>query len=233
MTELDLRNRSAALAAVLQRWSRGQALTQLTLLFGCAWLHAAWPIAPGALASFAVLSWLARGNHTPSGRFGWANAVTTIRLVLLLTLTIRASALSPLAALAVVCGVLGLDLVDGWLARACGDASSFGAHFDMESDAQLVLVLTLRLWLVEGIGAWVLFAGLLRYLYVLGLWLWPESPREAPRSVFARYAFALLMVGLCGGLVLPRRFATTSAWCGTVIVSWSFARSSYFSWRAS
>jgi phosphatidylglycerophosphate synthase len=202
-------------------------------LLGCAWLHAAWPVALCALPSFACLVWLGRGCFTPSGRFGLANGLTTLRLLLLLALTAAPSALPALRALAIVSVVMLLDLLDGWSARALGDASAFGAHFDMETDALLVLVLTLRLWLGEGFGPWVLLSGLLRYSYVLWLWLWPGTGREAPRSLFGRLAFLSLMLGLCSGLVLPGVWGASGVCLGTLVVSVSFARSGYFSRLAS
>jgi phosphatidylglycerophosphate synthase len=216
-------------AAALGAWSRGQALAMGAGLLACAWLHAAWPIALFALPSFARLVWLGRGSFTPSGRFGPANGVTALRLLLLLVLALPPSTLPALLALVIVSAVLLLDVLDGWLARAKGDASAFGAHFDMETDALLVLVLTLRLWLGEGFGPWVLFSGLLRYLYVLWLWLWPGTGREAPRSRFGRLAFVLLMLGLCTGLVLPGVWGASGVCLGTLAVSGSFARSGYFS----
>src|SRR5450432_2823529 len=219
--------------APLSAWSRGQALVMAAALLGCAGLHAAWPIALFALPSFACLAWLGRHSFTPTGRFGVANCVTALRLLLLLALTLPASALPPLRALSIVSAVLLLDLLDGWCARHFGDASEFGAHFDMETDALLVLLLTLRLWLAEGFGDWVLWAGLLRYLYVLGLWLWPGTGREAPRSLFGRLAFLLLMLGLCCGLALPGAWGASGVVLGTLIVTVSFARSGYFSRLAS
>jgi len=224
-TEIPAQN----LAFRLARWSRAQAVAQLCAFLACAGLRAEWPLLPCALCSFGALLVLGRGAHTPSGRFGWANAVTLLRLGMLLLLTVTAQGLAGHWVLAIVCGVLGLDLLDGYLARARGDASPFGAHFDMETDAQLVLVVTLHLWLGRGSSSWVLFGGLLRYSYVIWLWVWPGSGREAPRSRFGRYAFALLMIGLCGGLVLPEPLSTASVLCGTLAVSWSFGRSCYFS----
>ncbi|HEX3853933.1 MAG TPA: CDP-alcohol phosphatidyltransferase family protein, partial [Polyangiaceae bacterium] len=202
-------------------------------LVGCAWLHAAWPVALFALPSFAGLLWLGRGSFTPSGRFGVANGVTALRLLLVLVLAVPPGRLPAPRALAIVSAVMLLDLLDGWCARRSGDASEFGAHFDMESDALLVLLLTLRLWLAEGFGPWVLWAGLLRYLYVVWLWLWPGTGREAPRSLFGRLAFALLMLGLCCGLVLPGIWGAGGVLFGTLAVTWSFARSGYFSRAAS
>jgi phosphatidylglycerophosphate synthase len=198
-------------------------------LLGCNGLHAAWPIALCALPSFACLLWLGRGFFTPSGRFGLANGLTALRLCLLLVLVAPPGSLPPLSALAIVSVALLLDGLDGWLARQRDDASAFGAHFDMETDALLVLVLAVRLWLGEGSGPWVLWSGVLRYLYVLWLWLWPGTGREAPRSLFGRLAFLLLMLGLCCGLVLPGIWGASGVVLGTLLVSGSFARSAYFS----
>lgn len=219
-------------AALLSAWSRGQALTMGAALIGCAWLHAAWPVAPGALASFACLVWLSRGCFTPSGRFGLANAVTALRLLLILAIAVLPGVQPAWRALSLVSAIMLLDVLDGWIARAVGDASAFGAHFDMETDALLVLVLTLRLWLGSGFGPWVLCSGLLRYLYVSWLWLSPGAEREgreAPRSRFGRFAFVLLVLGLCSGLVLPGVWGTGGVCLGTLVVSGSFARSAYFS----
>jgi phosphatidylglycerophosphate synthase len=198
-------------------------------LVGCAIRRAAWPVALGALPAFLCLLALGRRAFTPSGRFGFANAVTTLRLALVLALALLPGTCAASRVIALLSVVLVLDLVDGWLARRCGDASAFGAHFDMETDALLVLVVTLRLWLVHGFGVWVLFSGLLRYLHVLGPWLRPGTSREAPRSRFGRYAFVSLMLGLCAGLALPGAIGTSGVCLGTLAVTWSFARSCYFS----
>jgi phosphatidylglycerophosphate synthase len=219
-------------AQVLACWSRGQAIVQLGALVACAHASLAWPVLPCSLISFGALLWLSRAAYTPSGRFGWANGVTLLRLGALLTLTLPLQVGSETWVLAVACSVLGLDLLDGSLARARGDASAFGAHFDMECDAQLVLVLTLYLWLGRGMGGWVLCAGTLRYLYVIWLWVWPGPGHEAPRSLFARSAFALLMIGLCGGLALRPPWSSASVLCGTLVVVGSFARSCYYSLRS-
>lgn len=217
---------------LLTRWSRGNALALGAALLAAAARHAPWPVAFAAVLCFAALLWLGRGAYGPRGRFGWANGVTAARVLLLLTLAAPSAWLTAHAAAAIVLGVLALDLLDGWLARRCGDASRFGAHFDMESDALLVLVVTLRLWLGSGFAAWVLIPGMLRYAYVLAIWCWPEA-REAPRSRLGRYAFALLMLGLLAGLVLPEPEATLGVLAGSLVVSASFARSAYFSRVAS
>ncbi|MEI9938901.1 MAG: CDP-alcohol phosphatidyltransferase family protein [Pseudomonadota bacterium] len=220
-------------AMPLAAWSRAQALAMTATLGTCAWQGQAWPVAVSALITFTALLWLGRHAYTPSGRFGSANTVTGVRLIVLLTLTLPPRLLPAWCALTIALSVLGLDLLDGWLARRASDTSAFGAHFDMETDALLVLVVTLRLWLGQGYEPWVLVAGYLRYAYVLGLWGWSGSGREAPRSRFGRWAFGLLMLGLCSGLVLSGLAGRISVALGTLAVSVSFARSYYFSRHAS
>lgn len=210
--------------ATLVTWSRVHAVgCALSLLF-CARQTRIWPLGVWAALSFGLLMWLGRAIWTPSGRFGLANGVTALRLALVLVLTLPRGFEAQRSLRLVIC-VLVLDLADGWLARKRGDASRFGAHFDMEADALLVLVVTSTLWLGRGFGPWVLLAGLLRYLYVVAVWVRPGTASEAPRSRGGRYAFALLMLGLCGGLALPSAWGAISVLIGTAIVSFSFARS--------
>ena len=59
-----------------------------------------------------------------------------------------------------------LDGVDGWLARRSTLASAFGARFDMETDALLIMVLSALAWRWDRAGAWVLACGLMRYAFV-------------------------------------------------------------------
>jgi phosphatidylglycerophosphate synthase len=109
------------------------------------------------------------GNH-PFSSFGAANQVTVVRgaLVALLAGLIGEAADVVLAALAttMATGVAVLDGVDGWLARRTRLASAFGARFDMETDALLILVLSVLTWQFGKAGLWVLGSGLLRYAFI-------------------------------------------------------------------
>ena len=78
---------------------------------------------------------------------------------------------------------LSLDAVDGWLARRLGLASRFGARFDLEIDALLLLILALLVWQADRVGAWVLVIGLLRYAFVAaGLARGPGCATPLPPS---------------------------------------------------
>lgn len=155
--------------------------------------NADWPgqhVLAGWLA-YAVLGAavaLTAGVRLGSAPFGLANQVTLLRagLVCLVGSTLLASGQAPsvswsLAGL--IAAALALDGLDGWLARRLRLMSSFGARFDVEVDALLLVILALLVWQADRVGVWVLAIGLLRYGFVLaGLLLpWLRAPLPPSR----------------------------------------------------
>src|SRR4029453_12797343 len=67
----------------------------------------------------------------------------------------RPAPVDVLVAITVV--ALLLDALDGRVARRAGTASEFGARFDMEVDAFLILVLSV--YVAQSMGTWVLAIG--------------------------------------------------------------------------
>lgn len=117
------------------------------------------------------------GAHHPFARFGPANYVTMLRAAMV---SLAATLLLEPASNEVAWFVVGataclaaLDGLDGWLARRTGLASDFGARFDVEVDALLILVLSLFVWRHDKAGVWVLACGLMRYGFVAAGWLLP------------------------------------------------------------
>lgn len=132
------------------------------------------------------------GAHAPHRRFGAANAVTAARAAavamllgvwgeaVLLEATPGPTMRWVLAAVAAV--ALAADGLDGWLARRARLASPFGARFDMETDALLVLALALLVLAVRQAGAFVLLSGALRYLFVAAGRVVPALAAPLPPS---------------------------------------------------
>ena len=96
--------------------------------------------------------------HHPFPRFGAANLVTTSRLMLVALVAgfaledrVARSRDRVIVALAMLC--TALDGVDGWLARRTRLSSALGARFDMETDALLILLLSLLVWRYDKAGA--------------------------------------------------------------------------------
>jgi phosphatidylglycerophosphate synthase len=107
--------------------------------------------------------------------------------------------------------VTALDGVDGWLARRTRMASDFGARFDMETDALLVMALSVLAWQYGKAAGWVLLCGLLRYLFVAGGWLWPWLRRPLPPSSRRQAICVVQVVGLSLTIVVPTPLGTVLA----------------------
>ena len=160
--------------------------------------------------------------------FGAANAVTLVRAALLLLL-VALLGVAPTRALAWVLVGLGaaavaLDGVDGALARGRDEASEFGARFDMETDALLILVLAALVWQHGKAGAWILAAGLLRYLFVAASWALPWLGAALPPSRRRQAVCVVQIVSLLGALapVVAPPWSAALALAGLAALVWSF-----------
>ena len=174
--------------------------------------RAALPLGEGypvkAAGVFAAIMGLSIGflqQHHPFARFGAANQITTLRAILVALVAglvgePRLPAVAAAAAAASVAVTL-LDGVDGWLARRHDIASRFGARFDMEIDALLILALSVLAWRHDKAGAWVIASGVLRYAFVaagaMAPWLrgaLPPSRRRQTICVIQIAALTLVML---------------------------------------
>lgn len=169
----------------------------------------------------------------PDGRaaFGWPNRVTLLRAALAAVLAgplVVPSSLGPQGwALASIAGVaLVLDGVDGWLARRMDRASRFGARFDMEIDALLLLVLSAAAWLAGKAGAWVLAIGLMRYGFVAAGWLWPKMTAELRPSEWRKTVCVIQGIVLAVALVpaVPSAVSAPALAVALMLLALSFAR---------
>jgi phosphatidylglycerophosphate synthase len=184
----------------------------------------AWRTALFGVAGGALVLWLA-ARHLRAPTFGAANTVTLVRgaltIVLLALLGIRAVEwwLVGLATLAAA-----LDGVDGALARRRGEASAFGARFDMEVDALLILVLAALVWQHDKAGVWILLAGLLRYLFVAASYLKPWLGAALPPSRRRQTVCVVQIVSLIGALVpiVTQPASAALALAGLIVLIWSF-----------
>lgn len=96
--------------------------------------------------------------------------------------------------------VLLLDGLDGAVARRSGTTSAFGARFDMELDAALILALSVLAWQPGPAGPWVLLIGAMRYLFVLAgrrlPWLRAELPPSRRRQAVCVLQTPALLIAL-------------------------------------
>jgi phosphatidylglycerophosphate synthase len=162
-----------------------------------------------AAALFAVIMTLSIGRlrqHHPFARFGGANQITTLRAMLVVLVAgLIGEPRDPAVATAAVIASLAvtmLDGVDGWIARQQRIASRFGARFDLEIDALLILALSLLAWRYGKAGGWVIASGLLRYVFVAAGAILPWL-RAALRPSRRRQTICVVQIAALTLVMLP------------------------------
>jgi len=165
----------------------------------------------------------------PGASIGPANLVTAFRAVLVAGVA-SAGLVPPTPRVAWAVVVVGtaaalLDLVDGRVARRTGSATAFGARFDMEVDAALVLILSWLAWRGGVTGPRILASGLMRYAFLAAAaplpWLARPLPPSRRRQTVCVLQIVALLVAL--GPVVPGPLAVAVAAVGLALLAWSFA----------
>lgn len=196
------------------------------------------------VALYAGLGTLLLGKLPPSHAgpgLGPGNRLTLARATLAL----------PLAAPALLPGVLTgqgywwivglsatalvMDALDGPLARRTGSDGSFGARFDMELDAFLLVALSVLLWRSGKVGSWVLLIGGLRYFFVLGGLLWPPLRAALPPSRRRKIVCAVQGIALvtCLAPIIQSAPATALTASALLLLVYSFAVDTWWLARSS
>src|SRR5262245_24068386 len=166
------------------------------------------------------------------------NQVTAIRAAIV-ALVAALLVIPPQAAIAWIAVVASsiaaiLDGVDGWLARRTGMITAFGARFDMEVDALLILVLAILAWRWAKAGPWVLMSGLLRYPFVAAgrAWPWMRGPLAPTRR--ARLICVVQIVALIVAIapIIPVPFSAATAAGGLLLLAYSFLVDTVRLWQS-
>ncbi|MEQ1580748.1 MAG: CDP-alcohol phosphatidyltransferase family protein [Steroidobacteraceae bacterium] len=146
-----------------------------------------------------------RRDH-PFATFGPANGITMARGVLTAVIAGFLGARVDASAALVIVGIglvsLILDGFDGRFARRSGLASPFGARYDMETDAFLILVFSLLAWQLDKAGPWVVLSGLLRYLFIAAGWVLPWM-RGALLPSRRRQTVCVIQIAVMLAVLLP------------------------------
>lgn len=161
-------------------------------------------------------------------RLSPADWVTAVRAALgcaLAALVVQTftDAAPPAALVPVAVVTLLLDAVDGPVARRTGTVSAFGAAFDMEVDAFVVLVLSIAA--AGSVGPWVLVIGAARYLLLLATRVWVWLRRPVPVRHWAKAVAAVQGVALTVAIaqVLPARVVVLVLLGAVALLAESFA----------
>jgi phosphatidylglycerophosphate synthase len=204
-------------------------LAQLVVLVALAWTvglgASGWAVGLACAALTAGALTVAMPVHGLD-RFGPADRVTLTRAVLVggVAALVAAAPPVPVAVLVGLAAVaLVLDRVDGEVARRTGSVSRFGAAFDMEVDAFLVLVLSV--YVAGTAGAWVLLIGLARYALWVAARFAPWLREPVPTRPWAKVVAAVQGVVLTGVAadVLPTPVEVAALVVALALLTESFA----------
>jgi phosphatidylglycerophosphate synthase len=194
--------------------------------------------AAGVFAAWMAIAFGYIGSYHPHAQFGPANHVTMIRVMIMaLIASLIGEPVSGegAAAASVATAVMTvLDGVDGWLARRSRLTSAFGARFDMETDAALVMAMSVLIWQYGKAGIWALLGGLLRYLFVLAGWWLPWMTRPLTPTRRARIITVAHFVGLSVALApfVSARLSQIVLGSTTAALVWSFSVDVRRLWRS-
>lgn len=197
--------------------------------------HAGWAAGIGYAVGLCVL--LTRAMHTAGlVAFGPADLVTLTRAALAggvtaLTAASFAGGIRVPVLVAITVVALVLDAVDGKVARRTGTATAFGARFDMEVDAFLILVLSC--YVAPAAGWWVAAIGAMRYVWVVATWVLPWLRGQ----LFPRYwrkvvaAIQGIVLVTAAADVLARPVALVALAGALALLTESFGRDVVYLWR--
>lgn len=181
--------------------------------------------------AFAALSmgWVYRYAPAAPRGVGLANLVTAARLFAMALAVVLAPEDGLLVG-SVAALVYVFDGVDGWVARARGEVSGFGAQFDMETDSHLVMLICVHLVTRASFGPWVLAIGAMRYGFVLARWLRSSQPAQIVReptrerrSNLGRIIYSFVVLALAFACVADvRSFAEPVLATALAALTWSF-----------
>lgn len=160
--------------------------------------------------------------YHPHPRLGTANRITLVRAGIACLIAARAIDPDPLGSperwllAAIALAALLLDGADGWAARRQNLSSTFGARFDMEVDAFVILVLATMVAKAAAVPYWVLAIGSMRYLYLAAGWVWPMLQRPVPAHLFADRRRKTVAVVQSVALIIALVPATLPTWATSV-----------------
>ena len=174
-----------------------------------------WGLLLGAILPFTAIAVIVAGKieqYHPHEHFGAANVVTLTRAVincLLIGLLVEYRTLfaswgdwADWLFLAAALVSLGLDGIDGLLARCQNLASRFGARFDVEIDALLLSLLAIAAYALGKVGLWVVLIGATYYIFMGARQLLPWLRRDLPHSM-RRKAVCVMQGFVLIALVTP------------------------------
>lgn len=187
----------------------------------------------GLACGFVMSAAVARGG---ADALGPADLVTVSRAALACAVAALVAdsffeqpAVPTLVALTVA--ALALDAVDGWVARRTRTATMFGARFDGEVDAFLILVLSV--YVAAAVDGWVLAIGVARYAFAVAGWGLPWLRGQLPPRYWRKVVAATqgIVLALAAASVAPPWLTYAALAVALALLTESFGRDVLWLWR--
>ena len=127
---------------------------------------------------------------------------------------------------------LALDAVDGQVARRTGTATPLGGRIDGETDAFLILVLSI--YVSQGYGSWVLAIGAARYALLLAGWLIPWLAAPLPPRYWGKVVAAIqgIVLTVAASGLLDRLVGMIAVAAALLLLAESFGHNVIWLYRA-
>jgi len=182
-------------------WNKIHAVLLLIAATGSLYTKGTFLLAAISIVSFCYFIFNNRDTLKSMKPFGgYANWLTGFRLVMISFLMITWSILPHVLLVTLLVIFAILDGLDGKLARKYKQETIFGEYFDMELDALFVLFACMILYLKGYEGVWILFPGILRYIFVVYVWIFSAVPKKDKKqrfaSIIAGMFFTTLLISL-------------------------------------
>jgi len=184
-----------------------------------------------SLLSFALLwffNYSSLKTYTPFA--GYANWITLLRLLIVVWMGLQFSVLPDITIFTAAIIVVLFDGVDGFIARKTDQTSTFGAYFDMETDAFYVCLMSVILHKTGYVGAWILPVGFLRYLYGAVLFILRWHQRDTIHTRVGQIIAGLFFIVLPSVIILPESFYRPLLIGASILLTGSFALSFVSIW---
>ena len=126
---------------------------------------------------------------------------------------------------------LVLDAVDGQVARRTGTVTELGARIDAETDAFLILLLSI--FVSQDYGGWVLAIGAARYALLLAGWLIPWLAAPLPPRYWGKVVAAVtgIVLTVAASGLLDRRVGMIAVAAALLLLAESFGRNVIWLYR--
>src|SRR5580693_1624054 len=165
-----------------------------------------------------------------------ADWVTLTRLVLIagVAALVASSFTGPVPVTALVTlatAALVLDAVDGQVARRTGTATTLGGRLDGETDAFLILLLSI--YVSQDYGPWVLAIGAARYALLIAGWLIPWLAAPLPPRYWGKVVAAVtgIVLTVAASGLLPRTAGMIAVAAALLLLAESFGRNIIWLYR--